>query len=161
MVDYGCGGGDLFSFLSDYGEKFSYLGLDQSATMIDFAKSRYQADFMKINFDEVAFDAADYVYASGIFQFADLDEPNYFERMVRDLYAKCKKAVGVNFLSELRSESEKIPSELYLNPEQLVQLARSVTSDWALDHSYHPGSGDVTLALFRKQDSAIWHRPRE
>ncbi|MFD2111318.1 class I SAM-dependent methyltransferase [Thiorhodococcus fuscus] len=159
VIDYGCGPGDLYAYLSSLGLPLEYRGLDHSEHMLTVARSRYGGQFEKIAFDAVCFGAADYVFASGVFQFVDLDKPQYHFELIAQLFASCKKALAVNLLSASRDDSNKVINELYLNPEAVVAFAKSKTKFWCIDHSYHQGGGDMTLALFNRDSDLTWRRP--
>lgn len=143
VVDFGCGTGALRGYLATLGHPFTYLGLDMNANLLPAA----DADFQVIDADAITFPPADYVFASGIFQFADVAEPLYYRRLVEALFQRCRVAVAVNFLSALRDESARDPDELYLSPTEAADLASSLSGKWMLDHSYHPHRGDLTLAI--------------
>ncbi len=160
VVDYGCGAGDLFQFLSRLGHKFEYIGLDQNPKMLELARKRHSATFEVIQPDEICFDKTDYVFASGIFQFCDEEQPEYYKTLLSRLYERSKRALVVNFLSSLRAASEKDADELYLSPPNLIDFAQQITKCWRLDHSYHPGFGDMTLALIRQESFGNWKRPK-
>lgn len=160
VVDFGCGTGGLFSFISEQGFDFTYVGVDMNRRMVDFARKRHCADFRLIEPDSTDFPVVDYVFASGVFQFADKDDPLYYVRLTRELVSRCRIGAAVNFLSALRAESEKTSDELYLHPLEVADLGASLSSRWVLDHSYHPGQGDMTLGIVVRANSATpWRRP--
>jgi SAM-dependent methyltransferase len=144
VVDFGCGTGALREHLAGLGYPFTYLGLDMNADLLPVTN-----EFRLIDFDSVDFPPADYVFASGIFQFADDADPLYYRRLVGSLFERCGIALSVNFLSALRDEAEKDPEELYLTPGEAADLAASLSGRWVLDHSYHPARGDLTLSVHR------------
>lgn len=159
IIDYGCGPGDLYNFLRDKNILFSYSGIDQSIDMVHMAKKKHGDHFSVIPIDSIDFPDTDYIFASGIFQFIDDDNRVYYNHLIRQLFRKCRKAVVVNFLSSERKIENTDPRELYMNPSQVVSIAQSITKFWSIDHSYHPGGGDVTLALFRMELYPEWARP--
>jgi SAM-dependent methyltransferase len=144
VADFGCGTGALREHLAGLGYPFTYLGLDMNADLLPAT-----GEFRLIDFDSVDFPPADYVFASGIFQFADDADPLYYRRLVGSLFERCAIALSVNFLSALRDEAEKDPEELYLTPGEAADLAASLSGRWMLDHSYHPARGDLTLSVHR------------
>jgi SAM-dependent methyltransferase len=161
IIDYGCGTGDLYAFiLRNYGQ-VQYTGMDSNESMLKIAKETHNAKFIKCRFDEIDFKHAEYVVASGIFQFHDFSNPTYYKELVLELFSKCRIGLAVNFLSASRMESEKSDIELYLTPFQVVQLAESMSPMWAIDHSYHLGYGDVTMALFHADINQQWRRPTQ
>lgn len=145
VVDYGCGTGAMLPYLESLGYPFTYLGLDMNPAIL----GSNAGSFHLIAPDTVDFPTADYVFASGLFQFADRAEPLYYRRLVSQLFGRCRVALSVNFLSGLRDESFKDPDELYLLPADAVSLASSLSGKWLLDHSYHPDRGDMTLSIRR------------
>jgi SAM-dependent methyltransferase len=160
VVDYGCGTGDLFPYLAKQGYPFRYLGLDMNREMIRVAQQSCVGEFRLIVADQVDFTTVDYVFASGIFQFVDNSEPQYYYRLVQALFAKCRSGIAANFLSALRDDSEKHADELYLRPQNVVDMASSISGRWALDHSYHPGRGDMTVGILAATDATQWKRPK-
>jgi len=160
IVDFGCGTGDLYAFIvRNYGQ-VQYAGVDANEGMLEIARHTHNTQFIQCGFDEISFKSAEFVVASGVFQFQDASNPNYYEQLVKGLFSKSRIALAVNFLSATRRDSEKIDSELYLRPCQVVELAASISPMWAIDHSYHVGFGDVTMALFHPDKNQHWTRPK-
>lgn len=160
IVDYGCGLGDLYGFLTDHNIECSYKGLDQSPDMVYMASRKYGDRFSVIPIDSVDFPSSDYIFASGVFQFKDDENGAYYIDLLEKLFCNCRKAISVNFLSSERKVENTDPRELYIAPNQAVSIAQNITKFWAIDHSYHLGGGDITLALFRREISTEWSRPR-
>jgi cyclopropane fatty-acyl-phospholipid synthase-like methyltransferase len=159
IIDFGCGTGDLYAFIvRNYGQ-VQYTGMDCNERMLDIARETHNAEFIQCSFDEINLKQAEFVVASGVFQFKDASNPNYYVQLVKGLFSKSHNALAVNFLSAKRSESEKNDYELYLEPSQVVHLAESISPMWAIDHSYHLGFGDVTMALFHADTNQVWKRP--
>jgi SAM-dependent methyltransferase len=159
VLDYGCGLGDLYSYLAGLKIEFIYRGLDWSSSMIEIARSRHKGKFEVINFDETTFEVTDYVFASGIFQYKDSSEPEYHFRLLSELFAKTRVCLCINFLSSLRDDQNKTINELYLDPEEVIAFAKTQTHFFAIDHSYHPGAGDMTLALHKHNLIKSWTKP--
>lgn len=159
VVDYGCGPGDFLPFLAARTQPFSYIGLDQSQRMIRLACERHGEHFAVIELDQVDFEPVDYVFASGIFQFRGDDNGDYVRPLLMKIFLHCRKAMAINFLSSLRVDSEKVREELYYHPCEIVEIAKSITSYWCIDHTYHAGSGDLTVGLHKKTATSEWKRP--
>lgn len=160
VVDYGCGTGDLYGYLVASGLPFEYRGYDQNAEMLAIAKRQYrEASFSEIAIDAVDFDPADFVLASGVFQFRDADEPTYFDRVFKSLFALSRTALAVTLLSGERDHDNKSSDELYFMPDEAIQLADILSKFWILDHSYHVGSGDMALGIHRRDVAVRWTRP--
>jgi SAM-dependent methyltransferase len=159
IADYGCGTGDLFGYLQTHFPQAVYRGYDFNTHMLEIARSRFGSDF----FEEIAFDSTDignhdYILASGIFQFLDADRPMYYIDILRRLLDRCNTAIAVNFLSSNRSAGNKVANELYLSDQQVLRTARQLSRRWGIDHSYHAGYADITLAMF-KDCQSTWKRP--
>ena len=161
VVDYGCGTGDLYGYLAASGLPFEYRGYDQNVDMLTIAKRRYgEAFFSEITIDATDFESADYVFASGIFQFRDAGDPLYFQPLARNLFTLSCKALAVTLLSSERDEGNKADDELYFAPNEAIRLAEALSNFWALDHSYHIGNGDMTMGIHKRNVATKWRRPR-
>jgi SAM-dependent methyltransferase len=148
VVDYGCGTGALREYLDGLGYPFTYLGVDMNPELLAVARRLTgSGEFHLIEPDTVDFPPTDYVFASGIFQFADPAEPLYHHRLAAALFGRCRIALSVNFLSAGRDGAARDPDELYVSPEEAVGLASSLSGKWVLDHSYHPARGDLTVSV--------------
>ena len=84
---------DLFGYLKTHFPQALYRGYDFNSQMLEIARSRFGSDF----FEEIAFDSTDignhdYIFASGIFQFADGDYPMYYIDTLRRLLDRCNTA---------------------------------------------------------------------
>lgn len=159
VVDFGCGTGDLYSYLCSLPYDFSYIGVDQNQNMLDVARGRYDADFRLVEIDDTDFPESDYVFSSGVFQFRDLSYEYYYIDLIRSLFKKSKKSTTLNLLSALREDCSKVDDELYFSPSEALNVAVSVSPFFVLDHSYHIGSGDMTIALHRNEIRSDWIRP--
>lgn len=159
VLDWGCGAADLYAYLHENGAPFSYLGLDINERLIGIAEHRFGPHFQRVDLSHQLSTTFDYIFASGIFQFSDPHDPNYHLPMLAHMFARSRRGVAVNFLSNARSDENKDRHELYLDPSSLIGHAQALSVWWALDHAYHPGAGDFTLALLRPQGQTNWRRP--
>lgn len=159
VIDFGCGTGELYLFLKKLGLPFNYIGLDCNPEMLKIARSRYGDRFQLIKMDDVPFENVDYVFLSGVFQFLDVQSPNYHLTLCQKVFSKCKLGMAVNFLSIMRKESAKIQSELYVDPIDIISFAKKNSHFWSLDHSYHTIGGDMTLTLLHQNLDEKWERP--
>jgi len=159
VIDYGCGTGRLFEFISRLGYNFTYVGLDMNEDMLSVARKSHDAEFRRVPADSTDFAQADYVFASGIFQFRDMHNPTYHILLTEALFGKATRGFAANYLSNLRASSEKQEDELYLTANDLTDLGARLSSRWVLDHSYHPGRGDMTLGVLKEHTDQSWKRP--
>jgi hypothetical protein len=128
--------------------------------MISIAEGRFGRHFDQVPLSYRLSERYDYVYASGLFQFCDDECPLYYIDTLQNMFNSARRAVAVNFLSSLRDESNKVEYELYLDPAALVSELAHISSRWIVDHSYHPGRSDFTIALIKANEESDWRRPR-
>lgn len=159
IVDFGCGTGELLGYLRKQGVAAAYTGIDFRPEIINVARHRHGDHFRAINFGEMGFDLSDYVFASGVFQFCDDSDPGYPDALVQKLFSRTRVALAITFLSSSRDASQKTSNELYIDPCRAASMAASLTPFWRIDHAYHPGSGDLTVALLRRNIAEVWRRP--
>ena len=166
ILDAGCGTGDLHGFLKEKKLPHSYVGIDLLPEMIQFAKQKFP-DVTFIVGDIFEFDARplapDFVVASGLLQFRDPEDENYYKSAIKYLWDIPKSGLVMNILSPLRDSENKIPEELYLSPVYTLEFLLSLSKFVVLDHSYHPGMGDFTIAVYKRspipwkrRDSTRW-----
>lgn len=149
VVDYGCGPGDLLSYLNARKINCNYLGLDMRSDMIDMATQYHGAHFERIEYDKVDFAPVDYVFANGIFQFVDDDKPTYVLELLSKMFMQCKRCLAVTFLSSRRPAEYRRDGELYYSPAEVAEIASSISGYWRLDHSYHHWEGDMAIGIHR------------
>lgn len=159
VLDWGSGAGDLYDHLMAAGYDFTYTGLDMNPRMLALAEHRYGKLFSLVDVSHRLTTTYDYIFANGIFQFIDLTSPRYYIEMLRNMFEYARRAVAVTFLSSSRDDGNKVPDELYLDPASLFAHIQSLSKWWALDHGYHPGAGDFTVALLKPAEDQAWHRP--
>ena len=145
VLDVGCGLGHLI----DYGtgiNKPGYLGLDVLPEMIEAAQLRRPGWHFEIGDIGKPTDkwAADYVLASGLFQFSNW---KFVWQTLSDMFWLCKKGVAVNFL---RQGSDK---EFIISPHEFYKLGLPVTNDgkhfYTIRADYLPN--DFTLFLYKEK----------
>jgi 2-polyprenyl-3-methyl-5-hydroxy-6-metoxy-1,4-benzoquinol methylase len=159
VLDWGCGPGDLYAYLLEKNRPFEYEGIDINPRMIRIATHRHGGHFTQIPSTHCLRQDYDYIFASGIFQFVDEKNPTYFVKQLSEMVKHARAAVAVNFLSDYRDDAQKAESELYLDPKSVITTLSSLSSRWVIDHSYHPGSGDFTVALIVEPTKHVWKRP--
>jgi SAM-dependent methyltransferase len=159
ILDWGCGTGELYNYISRLGLSFTYLGIDLNPNMVCLARDKYGPYFETVPVEFEPSRKYNYIFASGIFQFIDLLDPYYYEHLIIKMSSFCTNAVSANFLSDKRSANDRACYELYLNAGSLLPLITRLTPNWLIDHSYHPGLGDFTICLLMSRSQRQWRRP--
>ncbi|MER7008554.1 class I SAM-dependent methyltransferase [Dactylosporangium sp. NPDC000555] len=156
VLDWGCGPADLYFHLRSVNLPMDlpvdYTGVDLDPRMVELATSRGVPNVALLppgHAPEAPEGRHDYVFASGIFQFPDPDDPLYYLTILEQMYDISRRAVATNFLSAQRPEAARAPDELYVDPAVVARFAGALTGRWVLDHGYHPQAGDFTLALLK------------
>lgn len=121
LIDYGCGYGALYQYLSDMPFDFSYLGYDVSEDMVSVAKNRNTlSDNAEFVTEKSAIRAADFVVASGLFNVClDTDKiewEEYILETLHELNQVSRKGFAFNLLSIHSDEEYRRPDLFYGDP---------------------------------------------
>jgi len=148
LLDVGAGLGDLYGYLVQRGISVDYTGYDITPAMVEASRARWPGarfdvrDILTSGDQEESFD---YVLASGIFTFHTEEAMAFLDRMVRRMFALCRRGVALNLLSSLAPETE--PDEFVADPPTVLRMCQAITPYVALRHDYFPH--DFSLYLRR------------
>lgn len=150
ILDFGCGKGDLYHFISQQGISADYSGYDINEKMISLAQRKFpQARFRVFDIDREMIDEDfDYILLCGVFNLkvAGLDE--MIQRTLRLLFQHCRIGLAFNALS---ANDPKKDFELhYVSPEEIVRFAVGYLSPHVIlrdDRIFH----DFMLYVYRYQ----------
>lgn len=135
ILDFGCGKGDFFQFLSERGIVVNYTGYDINEKLISLAQKKYGENrFRVFDMDEDSMDEDfDYIFFCGVFnlKLEGLDE--IITKTLTRLFKHCRIGLAFNALSALNPRKD---FELhYSSPDKLFSFAvKSLSPYVALRH---------------------------
>jgi hypothetical protein len=150
FLDFGCGYGELFTFLSDRDDSLRYLGYDIVQTSIDTAKSIHKnpnANFVTTLPQLLAWD---YVLMSGVFNVkGEVDQVewgDYVITKINSLLPKAVKGISFNMLTTFNDVHLRKEHLFYIDPMELLSKL-DISPPWTiiLDHSYPMWEYTVTI----------------
>lgn len=133
MLDVGCGRGAF----ADYCWSGLYEGWDIASDLLPPSDSRRNY-LVRDLYDSTETDAFDYVVASGLFQFSDI---NMVVVGVRRMWELCRKAVAFNFITS----TDGTPGEECHSPFALAAYCSILTPKIVLRMDYLPNDAMVYL----------------
>lgn len=157
LLDIGCGFGDLYHFLDQRKIRCDYTGYDIAPRIIETARHKYPKAKFEVR-DVLSDDKPrqfDFVLCCGALNISFEEPPEHLEfirSMLLRMFELCKIGVGVNFLSSqaiyyLPEGSGHQSQYFYAKPEDILGMAKGMTSRFIIRHDYHPG--DFTVYLFK------------
>lgn len=157
VIDLGCGTGALLSYANDTGQIPSmYYGVDLVEEMITLCRSKFPStpncQFLLGGIEQVI-DPVDYVVASGIFNVkqnqTDAAWFEYVKMIITAMYAKCKKAIAFNVLTDqVDFRADKL---FYCPTSELLSHCYSHSRHLVVDQSYP--LYEYTVTLFKSLES--------
>ncbi len=150
ILDVGCGLGAFVDYIHKTHLDLSYTGTDINPNMIQGAQQRHSdIEFIHtdITYDGHALNDRkfDYVFLSGALNLSTDKHHDTIDSIMKEMFALAKKGVAINFLSVF--SDYLTPGEYYCSPEDILQLAFSITKKVALRHDYMPH--DFTIYLYK------------
>ena len=144
VLDVGCGYGDLSRYLNSG----LYRGIDVRLSAIERACCKYEGlDFVVSDIYGEDIDVRyDWVFGSGIFCFDGLFWEFEVLGILFEMFKRCRRGVGVNFLSDL-SDGVRDKDMRYCRPEDISRLVSLVTKKFVLRHDYR--KNDMTVYLLK------------
>jgi len=150
LLDVGSGFGDLLDFLAEKQVVLgAYCGIDLSSEMVAIARARHAGarfecrDLHEQPFGDQTFDV---VVGSGLFFLPHALWDAYVGVYVAAMFACCRRAVAVNFLSAY--STNKDPESYYATPHVVLErLQQQITPRVVLRHDYR--GNEFTVYLYR------------
>jgi len=151
VLDFGCGKGDFYGFLTEMGLQVEYSGFDINEKLIHHAEQKYPAiDFSVFDIDREALDEDfDYIFLCGVFNLKVNGIDLVIKNTLTTLFQHCKKSLVFNALSS--HEPHKDVQLHYSNPEDIYNFAvKNLSPNVSLRQDRIPY--DFTLFVYK--DSA-------
>jgi len=150
FLDFGCGYGELFTFLKGIDKSLDYLGYDIVETSIQTAKkihSRSQANFVSVL---PQLGDWDFVLMSGVFNVkGEVDEVEwgaYVVSTINSLLPRATKGISFNMLTTFSDVHFRKAHLYYVDPVELLsRLDMRPPYAVILDHSYPMWEYTVTI----------------
>lgn len=152
ILDFGCGKGDLCSFLAERNITVDYTGYDINEKLIDLAKSKFPAgDFrvFDVDRDDLTEDF-DYIFLCGVFNLKVEGVDDLVRRALVKLFQRCRVGLAFNALS---AHNPKKDFELnYTSPEELFAFAvRNLSPFVSLRHDRI--AYDFMMFIYRERNA--------
>jgi len=123
ILDFGCGKGDFFQFLSERGIPVDYTGYDINEKLIYLAQKKYAGNrFRVFDMDKDTIDEDfDYIFLCGVFNLRIAGLDVMIEQTLVRLFQHCRRGLAFNALSALNPKKD---FELhYTSPDKLFSFA--------------------------------------
>ena len=156
ILDYGCGFGDLNSFLMRNYYNLIYNGCDINQNFIKTAQDNHpDKNIFLINSVNEIKSNYDIILISGTFNLISLDDisemKTYIYNNLLKLFEKTNYMLCVNFLSHLTDEEYKYDGHFYINPSELYNFSIiNMTSRINIDTHLLPY--EITFKFFKNQN---------
>lgn len=137
IIDYGCGFGDLYSYLCKTGLDFDYIGVDISPEMIKEANKLHpKAKFEVLSNPLQQLPKCDIIFACGAHALKLEDN----HKFVKDSFALFKKSAKVGFCVTFLSiySNIKHKKNYYSNPEFILNHSFTLSKRILLDNMFMP-----------------------
>jgi len=147
VLDVGCGFGDFKRWFERQGGELTYTGIDLSPDLLGEAEKRHAGasflcgDLFDMDFEEASFD---WVILSGALNEQLGDQGKYARRVIKRMFALCRKGVAFNLLDARYLNAHDLQSH---QPEEMLAWCRDLCSDCTLHDDYL--KNDFTIHMRR------------
>ncbi len=149
ILDFGCGLGDLYTYLKPRFKNLDYHGIDIAAKIIEAAKKKHsKASFRTAEITDLIKEKKkyDYVFASGSLTFAIKPRKKYYFEVIKQMYDLAKIGIAFNLLD---SEVYK-PNKFYVTYDMQEVLKHCLTFTKKVKIITGYAEGDFTVYLYKK-----------
>lgn len=129
LLDVGCGFGDFKTWLDKQGIQTQYSGLDLSPDLLTVAQRHhpnvhfYNEELGKSDFSDEAFD---WCVLSGALNEVVDDDGAYTYRIIKRMFALCRKGVAFNLLSKRNPNMQHFPDLQSHDPEKVLDFCKTL-----------------------------------
>ncbi|OIO68063.1 MAG: SAM-dependent methyltransferase [Zetaproteobacteria bacterium CG12_big_fil_rev_8_21_14_0_65_55_1124] len=147
LLDVGCGFGDFKRWFERQGGELKYTGIDLSPDLLAEAEKRHPdaeflcGDLFDMDFAEQSFD---WVILSGALNEQLGDKGKYARRVIKRMFALCRKGVAFNLLDARHLNAHDLQSH---QPEEMLAWCRGLCPDATLHDAYL--KNDFTIHMRR------------
>jgi SAM-dependent methyltransferase len=148
VLDFGCGKGDLYHFLSERTDDLRYCGIDVNEGLVELARKKFPGgEFLCVDIEETCLDRAfDVVLICGVFNLRIAGITESMRSCLRRLFPLCRKALHLNAPSA--DAPWKDIAIHYVDPDGLLRFARKeLAPSSVLNNS--PVPDDLFLSVYR------------
>ena len=149
ILDFGCGFGNLISYLNCYYKNFEYTGLDINEKFLEKARKHYPKNkFKKVNaFSSNIEKKYDFIVSSGVHNTKIEDNYYFIKDTMKKFNAASNYGFAMNFLSTNVDYKEK--NLFYSNPSKILKIGLLYSNNILLRHDYMPF--EFTLIVFKNK----------
>ena len=101
VLDFGCGKGDLYSYIRDRGIHIQYCGIDINENLIELAKNKYpEAEFHALDIEETDFNKVfDVILICGVFNLRIAGIEESMRSVLKRIFSLAKEVLHLNLLT--------------------------------------------------------------
>jgi len=154
LLDFGCGFGDLSSYLEESKIDVEYHGCDVMQEFLSIAKKNTpNKNFFLTQIGEPLKDNYDFIVASGVFNFLysrDKEEHiSFVYETIESLFKCCNNSLSIDFLSSIVDFTG--PDAYHQDIAELIDfISLKVSRRIQIDHSYMPY--EFCIHIFKEQE---------
>ena len=126
LLDFGCGFGDMHSFLKKKNNLIKYYGYD----IYNFKKINSKINFIK----QINNKKFDHICCSGVFTLKTKFSNYYINYKLSELFKKCKKSLAINFLST--SSKKKLKKNHYFTASKIIKIIEKLSDNYIIYNNY-------------------------
>ncbi len=156
VLDFGCGLGQLFTYMQHKFSDFSYVGVDIVPQFVAENTIRYEkANFLHIKDYKEIVTKYDYIISAGVFNLlykdSKIEQFNIVQETLTHLFAQTNKVLSVDFMTDQVDFQQS--TAYHQNPTQIYEFAtQKLSKRVIIDQSYMPY--EFTIHIF-KDDTVL------